>query len=142
MVATLFQSVDGITIPNTDIGGSFWRRIAQDFIAAPVEIAATLLIFIAVYQLFDDTNAVAIGALRGYKDTRFPMVFGLVGYWLFAFPLGYGLSEELIFPGLAPGVYGYWTALTIGLGLVATAMAIRLRLLSGNAEKIRTLAAT
>ena len=107
-----------------------------------LEIAATLLIFIAVYQLFDDTNAVAIGALRGYKDTRFPMVFGLVGYWLFALPLGYALAEGMILPGVAPGVYGYWAALTAGLGVVATAMAIRLWLLSGDDGKISKLAAT
>lgn len=107
-----------------------------------IEIAATLVIFIAVYQLVDDTNAVAIGALRGYKDTRLPFYFGLVGYWLIAVPVGYALSEEILFPGLAPGVYGYWAALTLGLGIVAGCTTLRLWWISGNPAKIMRLAAT
>ena len=107
-----------------------------------VDIAATLVLFIAVYQLVDDSNAVTVGALRGYKDTRIPMVFGLVGFWFIAVPLGYLLAEELIFPGLAPGVYGYWAAMTLGLTIVAIAMGIRLWHMSGNEEKILQYAET
>lgn len=109
---------------------------------AVIDIAVTLLIFIAIYQLVDDSNAVATGALRGYKDTRVPMMFGLIGYWLIALPLGYALSEELVLPGLAPGVYGYWAAMTLGLALVAVAMGIRLNRISGNFSKVRQLANT
>ncbi len=29
-----------------------------------------------------------IGALRGYKDTRVPMIYSFVGYWVFAMPTG------------------------------------------------------
>ena len=107
-----------------------------------VDIAATLVLFIAVYQLVDDSNAVTVGALRGYKDTRIPMVFGLVGFWFIAVPLGYLLAEGLILPGLAPGVYGYWAAMTVGLSIVAIAMGIRLWHISGNARKIIRLAET
>ncbi len=107
-----------------------------------IELSMTLLIFIAVYQLVDDSNAVAIGALRGYKDTRFPMVFGLISYWFIALPLGYALSEGILLPGVAPGVYGYWAALTLGLAIVATATGTRLYLLSKNYNKVAALAAT
>jgi MATE family multidrug resistance protein len=103
---------------------------------AVIEIAAVLLLFIAVYQLVDDTQAVTIGALRGYKDTRVPMYLGLVGYWFIALPLGYCLAEEIIAPGLAPGVYGYWTGLTIGLALVAICVGIRLWYTSADDARI------
>ncbi len=103
---------------------------------AVIEVAATLLLFIAVYQLVDDSQAVTIGALRGYKDTSVPMYIGLVGYWFVALPVGYLLAEEIIAPGLAPGVYGYWAGLTLGLSIVAVCVGWRLWYLSGNHEKI------
>jgi MATE family multidrug resistance protein len=100
------------------------------------------VLFIALYQLFDDSNAVTIGALRGYKDTRLPMWFGLVGYWAIAVPVGYLLAEEIIAPGLAPGVYGYWAGLTLGLFIVAACTGLRLWYISANRDKILKLAAT
>ncbi len=105
-----------------------------------IEIAANLLIFIAIYQLVDDSQAVTIGALRGYKDTRMPMYAGLIGYWFIAVPIGYSLAEGLIAPGVAPGVYGYWTGLTVGLTLVAVAVGVRLWKTSADHDKISTLA--
>ena len=109
---------------------------------AVVELTATLVLFIAVYQLVDDSNAVAVGALRGYKDTRVPLYVGLVGFWIIAVPLGYLLAEGILFPGLAPGIYGYWSALTLGLTIVAVFMALRLRHISSNEKKILALANT
>ncbi len=103
--------------------------------AQVIEMAASLLILIAVYQLLDDTQAVMIGSLRGYKDTTMPMLISLVGYWVLALPLGYGLATGA-FSNEALGVYGYWLGITAGLGVVAVMVAVRLRALSGNAEKI------
>ncbi len=103
-------------------------------------LAATLILFIAVYQLVDDTQAVTIGALRGYKDTRFPMACGLVGYWFVALPLGYALSNEYVLPGVAPGVYGYWAGLTLGLTMVAILVVTRLWNTSKNTDKIMRFA--
>ncbi len=104
-----------------------------------VEIAATLLIFIAVYQIVDDSQAVVIGALRGYKDTRIPMLYSLLGYWFLALPLGYCLAEGLLLPGVAPGVYGYWSGLTLGLTVVAICVGIRLWQVSRNPQKVLQL---
>ena len=103
-----------------------------------IELASALLVLIAVYQLVDDTQAVMIGSLRGYKDTTMPMVFSLVGYWVLALPLGYLLATGF-FTDEALGVYGYWLGITAGLAVVAAMVAIRLRSLSGNAVKIRRM---
>jgi MATE family multidrug resistance protein len=88
-------------------------------------LAAVVVIFVAAYQLADDTQVVAIGALRGYKDTKVPMWIALFGYWIVAVPvaiwLGFGLFvvEPL-------GIYGFWTGMTSGLVFVAVAATYRL----------------
>lgn len=102
-------------------------------------LAAGLLILIAIYQVFDDLQGTATGALRGYKDTRVPMVYTIIGYWLFSLPLGialaYGLWEV---PAL--GVYGFWVALSFGLAAVAIAISLRLYRTGRNPERIMRLA--
>ena len=106
---------------------------------AVIAIAANLLIFIAVYQLVDDAIATMEGILRGYKDTRVPMVFGLLGYWLVALPLGHALATGWFgMPGI--GVYGYWTGMTVGMLLVVLCLGIRLRRTTTDRVLIRRLA--
>lgn len=108
---------------------------------AVVDVAATLILFVAVYQLVDDSQAVTVGALRGYKDTQVPMYISLVGYWVIAIPLGYALANGHLAAGLAPGVYGYWTGLTVGLSVVAVAVGIRLWHTSSDHSRIQRLSA-
>ncbi|MCY3793384.1 MAG: MATE family efflux transporter, partial [Gammaproteobacteria bacterium] len=88
---------------------------------------------------FDCTNATMAGALRGYKDTRVPMIISLIGYWLIALPLG-ALLADGVFGLSATGVYGYWAGMTFGLALVAVAMGLRLRRTSRDAALIERLA--
>lgn len=121
----------------------FRQQIAALYIedAAVVAIAATVMLFVAAYQLADDTQVVAIGALRGYKDTRAPMLIALFGYWVIGTPiscwLGFGWGLD------APwGVYGFWTGMTIGLSTVALLLARRLWLISRDVARIHALAAT
>jgi MATE family multidrug resistance protein len=102
-------------------------------------LAATLLLFIAVYQIVDDTQATIVGALRGYKDTRAPMLFSLVGYWAIAMPLGAALGFGWL--GYEPwGVYGFWAGMTIGLTIVAVCVGWRLLITSRSDRRIRLLA--
>lgn len=102
-------------------------------------VASNLIIFIALYQIFDDMQATMTGALRGYKDTFIPMLISLVGYWFIALPVGYVLATGKF--GLSElGVYGYWVGMTFGLFLVASAVATRLWITSNSAENIRQLA--
>ena len=106
---------------------------------AVIELAVTLLLFIALYQIVDDTQAVAVGALRGYKDTTVPMIFQAVGYWVIALPLGTALAFG--WGGIEPlGVYGYWAGMTFGLFLVSCANGMRLWRTSHNDTLVTRLA--
>ena len=65
---------------------------------AVVTLALEFLAIAAVFQIVDGAQSVACGALRGYHDTRVPMLIaaagywgiGFVGGWVLAFPLGLG----------------------------------------------------
>jgi len=107
---------------------------------AVLELAASLMVFIAVYQIVDDSQATIGGTLRGYKDTRAPMFYSLLGYWFLALPLGAALCFGWF--GFAPmGVQGYWMGMTLGLAVVAGLMGMRLISTSRNPERIQAFAA-
>jgi MATE family multidrug resistance protein len=75
-----------------------------------VGIAAHLLIIAAFFQLFDGTQVVGLGILRGLGDVRFPTIITLLAYWGLGLPIGYLLGIYLDF-----GVQGIWWGLLIGL---------------------------
>ena len=52
-------------------------------------IAISLLLMAAVFQIADGAQIGAAGALRGYKDTKMPMVINMFAYWALGFPLAY-----------------------------------------------------
>ena len=105
---------------------------------AVIGIAVVLLLFIALYQLADDTQAVIVSSLRGYKDTKVPMIISMLSYWFLGLPLGHSLASGLFgFPEL--GVFGYWIGLSVGLAVVAVFAGLRLRRISGDWERVRKL---
>jgi MATE family multidrug resistance protein len=75
-----------------------------------ISVAVRLLALAAAFQLFDGTQTVATGALRGLGSTRIPMLVNFVCYWLFGLPLGYWLCFVLLW-----GIYGVWVGLTVAL---------------------------
>lgn len=85
-------------------------------------IASRLLLFAALFQLFDGTQVVAIGALRGLEDYKYPTYIAFIGYWVISLPLCYFFA----FP-MGYGVYGVWLALSLGLAFVAVALTIRIK---------------
>ncbi len=97
-----------------------------------VAIARRLIAIAALFQVFDGMQAIAAGALRGYRDTLVPMLLAFLGYWgagfaggwLFAFPLGYG-------------AVGLWWGLALGLAVVALLLTLRLYLLAPPAARRR-----
>ncbi|SFO23896.1 multidrug resistance protein, MATE family [Chitinophaga sp. YR627] len=75
-----------------------------------VDIAAHLLIIAAFFQLFDGTQVVGLGILRGLGDVRVPTVITLLAYWGLGLPIGYLFGIHLNF-----GIQGIWWGLLIGL---------------------------
>ncbi len=79
-----------------------------------IEAAARLLPIAAVFQVFDGTQVVSAGILRGTADTALPAAGALVGYGLLGLPIGCLLAFR---GGLGPP--GLWWGVTLGLGVVA-----------------------
>jgi multidrug resistance protein, MATE family len=82
-------------------------------------IGVRLLAIAAAFQLFDGTQAVATGVLRGIGDTRTPMIMNVIGHWVLGLPVGYGLC---FWAGW--GVTGLWIGLSIGLIFCAIVLTI------------------
>ncbi|WP_265734817.1 MATE family efflux transporter, partial [Marinobacter guineae] len=77
-------------------------------------VTTNLLLFAAIFQIADVIQVTCISALRGYKDTRIPMLIMLFSFWVVGLPLGYLLTFT---DGLVPamGAAGFWVGLTAGL---------------------------
>ncbi len=89
-------------------------------------LGGTLLMYAAIFQLADGIQVSCAGALRGYKDTRSPLIIMMLTFWCFGLPLGYtlGLTDYL---GPARQAVGFWLGLVAGLFTASLLLAIRLR---------------
>jgi MATE family multidrug resistance protein len=100
-----------------------------------LEIGTTLLSIAAAIQLFDGTQAVATGILRGSGDTRTPMITNVIGHWLLGLPVGY-----LLCFAVGWGVLGLWIGLSIGLVFVSLILVAvwwrKAREMTGEAVKV------
>lgn len=88
--------------------------------AAVAALAASLLLYAALFQFPDGIQVLSAGALRGLKDTRIPMLLAMLAYWGIGMPVGAGLGLAL---GWGPR--GMWLGLTAGLTVAAFLMARR-----------------
>ncbi|MGB5489554.1 MAG: MATE family efflux transporter [Woeseiaceae bacterium] len=83
-------------------------------------IAISLLLMAAIFQIADGVQVGAAGALRGFKDTRFPMAVNMFAYWVLAFPLAF--LAAITFK--APPNY-VWGGFVVGLGVAAILLSWR-----------------
>ncbi len=83
-------------------------------------IAISLLLMAAIFQIADGVQVGAAGALRGFKDTRFPMAVNMFAYWVLAFPLAF--LAAITFK--APPNY-VWGGFVVGLGVAAVLLSWR-----------------
>ncbi|MFC4726598.1 MATE family efflux transporter [Coralloluteibacterium thermophilus] len=90
--------------------------------AAVASLAATLMLYAAMFQFPDGIQVLSAGALRGLKDTRVPMLLALVAYWCLGLPLG-----ALLGVGLGWGAPGLWCGLIVGLSAAAVMLSTRCR---------------
>ena len=90
-----------------------------------IELAASLLIIAAFFQISDGCQAVGLGILRGMADVKIPTIITLIAYWIIGLPCGYGLAF-----GLGWGPQGVWVGLLLSLTLAAVSLFIRFQRIS------------
>ncbi len=84
------------------------------------DIAASLLLIAALFQISDGTQSVATGILRGLPDMKIPTWISFLSYWGAGLPIGYLLA----FP-MGLGIYGVWWGLALSLSISASFMTLR-----------------
>ena len=96
-------------------------------------LAALVLPIAAAFQLFDGTQVVAGGILRGAGRTHAPAVVNLIGFWGLSLPLSWYWAF-----GNGNGLEGIWWGLVVGLFAVSLALVLWLsRTLRRPIEELR-----
>jgi MATE family multidrug resistance protein len=83
-------------------------------------LAATLLVIAGFFQVFDGLQVVALSALRGLGDVRWPAALVALAYWVVALPVA-----GLLGFGLDLGARGIWLGLAAGLATAAATLIAR-----------------
>lgn len=92
---------------------------------AVISVAAQLLIIAGFFQLFDGTQVVGLGILRGIGDVKIPTFITFIAYWIIGIPVGYFLGINMGW-----GANGIWYGLTLGLLVSAGLLYTRFHFLS------------
>jgi MATE family multidrug resistance protein len=91
-----------------------------------VSMAANLMLYGALFQLSDATQAIGVGLLKGMKDVKIPTAYVAIAYWVIGIPLGYWLAFPLKF-----GAAGIWLGFVAGL--TASSLLLNIRFLKKTA---------
>jgi MATE family multidrug resistance protein len=94
-----------------------------------VSMAAYLLLFAALFQISDSTQAISAGLLRGIKDVKVPTIFIAIAYWVIGIPAGCLLAFHF-----EMGAAGIWTGFIIGLTFSAAFLSLRFRKMTRNRQ--------
>ncbi len=99
--------------------------IISSDVAEVVQMASTLILIAAFFQIADGIQAVVLGALRGIQDVNIPAVLIFISYGIVGSPISYylGLKTEW-------GVSGIWIGLLTGLTLSAILLVLRFQYLT------------
>lgn len=84
-----------------------------------LRLATGLLTIAALLQLFDCSQNIGVGILRGLGDVKSSFRISIVGYWLIGLPVAWSVGVWLGY-----GIYGIWIGLALGLAATA-AMLLR-----------------
>jgi len=100
---------------------------------AVIDVGATVLIWAAVFQVFDGMSIAYMNALRGAGDTRWPAVIVVIFCWVVF--VGGGLAARTWLPQY--GLNGPWLACTVYITLLGVLLMWRWN--SGVWERIELL---
>jgi multidrug resistance protein, MATE family len=87
-----------------------------------INLTGILLIITGLFQIFDGSQALGLGALRGLHDVKFPAIITFASYWVILLPSAYILSVILKW-----GVVGIWLGFMLGLMFAAFALFARFK---------------
>ena len=85
-----------------------------------VAYGTALLAVAALFQVVDALQVMALGLLRGVKDTRAPMWIAVLSYWVVGIPTSYLLAFKAGYGGV-----GLWLGLVVGLSVAAVLLMVR-----------------
>lgn len=114
LVAILFISVPELLI-------KFFLKPTEKNYGEIIQLATSFLIIASLFQCVDATQAIANGALRGFRDTFVPMLISIGCYWLLGIFSAYYLSFHT---RLGPA--GIWYGLVLGLFSAGSILLFRL----------------
>lgn len=86
---------------------------------------ANTFVFLSLFQLIDSLETIALGTLKGVKDTLQPFFIAFFSYNIIAIPLSIKLSKII-------GIKGIWLGLSIGLIISLLFLIIRIKRLYQN----------
>ncbi len=89
---------------------------------AVINIAASLLIVAALFQVFDGSQVCLLSVLRGMSDVKAPMFLAFLSYSVIGLPVSYLCAFAFNF-----GAVGIWMGFLFGLASAAVFFAIRIR---------------
>ncbi|TCN68599.1 MATE family efflux transporter [Acetobacteroides hydrogenigenes] len=112
----------------------FHRQIPYLFTSSDevAHVASKLIIVFVVFQVFDATQIVFSGILRGLADAKIPSMLTVISYYLIAIPTSYLAAFRFGF-----GEVGIWFGFPIGLGICSLLFLLRIRMLIGRMEPLR-----
>lgn len=87
-----------------------------------IELTATMLIFIALFQVSDCLQAISISVLRGLQDVKVIMPIVVISYIIFNIPVGYLLAFNCGLESI-----GLIIGFIVGLSICATLTILRVR---------------
>jgi multidrug resistance protein, MATE family len=93
-----------------------------------IRLSALLLLFAAVFQISDATQATGAGLLRGIKDVKLPTLLITIAYWVIGLPVGWLFAFHYHM-----GAAGMWLGLILGLTFAAVFLGTRFRNMVRNA---------
>jgi MATE family multidrug resistance protein len=95
-----------------------------------IVMASHLLLFAAIFQISDSTQAIAAGLLRGIKDVKAPTILIAIAYWVVGIPVG--CLFAFVFD---MGASGIWLGFITGLTLSAVFLSLRFLKMSAKGLK-------
>lgn len=103
----------------------FWLPTNYTNDPAVIALAAELLLFAAIFQIFDGSQNVGLGLLRGLNDVRIPTLMAIASYTCINIPVSYLCA----FP-LEMGARGVWLGFIAGLAVASILYVLRFRTVS------------